>query len=95
MAKSRRGNGNVKKARIRTAKIMDRLTFSPRKHKRKETRKRLKALQDRSPSPVKPPDCSPNIKFGSININGMSVKTGWAVQEILRTREFDLRKFYY
>ena len=92
------GNRNVRrgKARLRTTKVLDRLTFSPRKHKMKETRKRLKAMQDRPQQAVQssPPVQEPTIKFGSFNINGMSSETGWAVEELLRTRNFDVRKIY-
>ena len=36
---------NVRRSRLRTPKVLDRLTFCPAKHKRKEARKRIKALQ--------------------------------------------------
>ena len=90
------GTRTIRKARLRTTKVLDRLTFSPRKHKLKETRKRLKAMQDRPQQAVQPspPVQEPTIKFGSFNINGMSSETGWAVGELLRTKDFDVRKIF-
>ena len=84
---------NVRRSKLRTTKVLDRLTFCPAKHKRKEARGRIKALQDRQQPDAKPspPDNGPDIKFGSFNINGMSAETGWAIGELLRTRNFDVR----
>ena len=84
-------NSQKVRARARTAKLLDRITYSPVKHKQKETRKRLAALQGKKQLPVpKPQDAVPTLKFGSFNINGMDLETGWAVGELLRTRGFDV-----
>ena len=86
MAKDRH-KGNV---RMRTAKYIDRLTYDPSRHKRKEVRKRLQALQARQMEQHVPPDPKQVVKFGSININGLDLDSGWAVQELLKNKELDV-----
>ena len=88
MAGSR--NFTKARARLRTAKVIDRLTYSPKKHKRKEMRKRIEALQAQKPLSQKAAEPNPTIKFGSFNINGLDLETGWAVEQLLISRGFDV-----
>ena len=81
---------NGRQTRVRTAKIMDRLTYTQPKHKRKETRKLRKTLQEKKVPPPKPTISRQAMKFGSFNVNGLNLEAGWAVQQLLNTRGFDV-----
>ena len=77
--------------RQNNSKIVDRLTYNPKKHKLKKTRDLRKKLQEKilpSPKPVITPT---TIKFGSMNVNGLDVEATWAVQQLLDHRGFDVR----
>ena len=80
-----------RKNKPRTNKILDRLTFSPKKHKQKVSRKLRQNLQQRpataTPSTSIP---SPTLKLGSMNVNGLDLEASWAVEQLLTTRDFDV-----
>ena len=76
--------------RKRTTKIIDRLTYSPSKHKRKEVRKLIKIQQEKHIPPSKPPKTTNTLKFGSFNLNGLDLEAGWAIEQLLTTRRFDV-----
>ena len=80
---------NTKKPQ--TNKILDRLTFTPKKHKQKTRRKLRQQPQEKKPPTPKPSSPTITLKFGSFNINGMDLETSWAVEELLRTCGFDVR----
>ena len=74
-----------------TKKIIDRLTYSPIKDKQKKVRKMRQELQRKAIPPVRPTPPEPNtLKFGSFNIQGLSIETGWTVQQLLTKRGFDV-----
>ena len=74
-----------------TSKILDRLTYSPKKHKQKFIKSQRKQLQEKGPSNTQPPSVqASSLKFGSFNINGLDLETNWAVNELLENREFDV-----
>ena len=75
-----------------TNKLVDRLTFNPRKHKQKEKRNLRQQLQQKTIPTEKKKTPSTTLKFGSFNINGLDLETSWAVGELLETRGFDVRK---
>ena len=73
----------------RTSKIIDRLTYCPAKHKKKQTKQLRKKLQDkRTPDPANK-DPSTKLKIGSINLNGLDLETGWAVEQLITNYELD------
>jgi hypothetical protein len=79
------------KTKKRTSKIIDRLTYSPQKHKQKITKQLRKSLQARdSATPGPPPSTPTSIKFGSMNINGLDLEATWAVEQLLTKRGFDV-----
>ena len=82
--------------KIARNKIIDRLTYSPAKHKQKKMRQLRLELQKKVIPTVKPtiPEAS-KMKFGSFNINGLSIETRWAVQELITTRKFDVSTFNF
>ena len=74
-----------------TNKLLDKLTYNPKKHKQKVVKKLRKELQQKATQDqtVSKP-CSTSLKFGSHNINGLDLEASWAVQELLNTRGFDV-----
>ena len=90
MGSERHARQARQRTRLRTTKYIDRLTYIPNKHKRKEARKRMKALHARMIHQPNPPDPKPAIKFGAINVNGLDIDSGWAVQELLKNKNIDV-----
>ena len=75
----------------RTSKIIDRITYSPEKHKQKYTKRLRRKLETRVNQDAKTnPAPSTSIKFGSININGLDLEASWAVDQLLTTRGYDV-----
>ena len=81
--------------KLQTNKIMDRLTYSPVKHKQRKVKELRQRLQ-KKPSIHEPRITTPPIKtkFGSFNVNGLNLEACWAVQELLEKRGFDVSQFY-
>ena len=77
-------------AKKRTSKIVDRLTYSPKKHKNKIVRDMRDKLQAKKVPTTKIPVDSQTLKFGSFNVNGLDLEAGWAVKQLLTKRGFDL-----
>ena len=79
-----------RKSKPQTNKILDRITFSPQKHKQKVTRKLREKLQQKTlPTPTSPKPKT-TLKFGSFNVNGLDLEASWAVEQILKNRGFDV-----
>ena len=85
-------NAIIKKRlkKANTNKIVGKLTYSPQKHKQQCTKKLRKTLQSKTinPSIVSTPPVS--LKFGSININGLDLEAGWAIEQFLNKKKFDV-----
>ena len=81
--------------KIKTNKIISRLTYCPNKHKQKFTKNLRHQLQQKVP-PLPPSAKSPptTLKFGSFNVNGLDLEASRAVDELLNQRGFDVRKPY-
>ena len=79
------------RVKMRSAKVMDRLTFCPNKHKQKVTRKLRQELQMKRVSTERPPPPKSVLKFGSFNVNGLDLETSWAVGQLLQANEFDVK----
>ena len=77
-------------AKKRTSKIVDRLTYSPKKHKNKIVRDMRDKLQVKKVPTTKTPVDSQTLKFGSFNVNGLDLEAEWAINQILITRNFDV-----
>ena len=72
-------------------KIVDRITYDPNKHKQRKIKEMRKKLQKQSiADPTIPKTPPAMIKFGSFNVNGLDVKSSWAVQQLLREKGFDV-----
>ena len=69
---------------------MDRVTFSPAKHKQKVTRKMRQDLQKKTVQTDRQSVPKTSLKFGSFNVNGLDIETAWAVAELLKENEFDV-----
>ena len=80
------------RAKTNTRKIIGRLTYSPVKHKQKFAR----GLRDKllAKAPVDKPRDPPNkslLTFGSLNVNGLDTEAHWAVSELVKSRDIDVR----
>ena len=67
------------------------MTYNPDKHKQKEI-KQMRLNLRRKPSPPTKQKCPPptTMKFGSMNVNGLDLEAGWAVQQLLKNRGFNV-----
>ena len=81
----------LRQAKKRTTRIIDRITYSPNKHKNREKREtRKKLLEKVQPDFMQSEPIKPTIKFGSFNVNGLDLEAEWAINQILITRNFDV-----
>ena len=89
MGFNKRRTLDVKK---RSRRLIDRLTYCPKKHKQKVVKSMRKRLQERKKAVtnVEPAPVS-TLKFGSININGLDMEASWAVSQIISNRGYDVK----
>lgn len=88
MAPKNRGQASH---RIKTNKIIGRLTYSPEKHKQKFTKAQRSKLASRPPDKTpKPSPTTPSLTFGSLNVNGLDLEAHWAVTELLKSHNLDV-----
>ena len=89
--KTRNENRHNSRKKMQTNKIMDKLTYSPEKHKQR-VRKAMRQTLQKKPSNHDPRTATPPVttKFGSFNVNGLNLEACWAVQELLEKRGFDV-----
>ena len=82
----------TKSHKIKTNKIIGRLTYSPEKHKQKFSKAQRLKLASRPPdkTPTHSPT-TPSITFGSLNVNGLDLEAHWAVTELLKSHNLDVR----
>ena len=73
-----------------TNKIVDRITYSPNKHKHKGAKAMRNKIQDKVIPPPQPYIAPTTLKFGSFNVNGLDLEAGWAVQQLLSKRGYDV-----
>ena len=91
MARPHRSLISQRAKKPNTSKIIDRLTYSPHKHKQKFTNKLRTHLQARAPTVTAPTVAPPqSIKFGSININGLDLEANWAIEQLITKKKFDV-----
>ena len=89
--KSRKSTHHFTQRKTISNKIVDRLTYNPAKHKQKVTKALRQQLQKKSsPQENQTPQPSPTIKFGSFNVNGLDTEAAWAVEQLLKKRDFDV-----
>ena len=76
-----------------TNKLVDRLTYSPKKHKQKFANKLRSKLQNKAAQPKQLSEVIPeSLIFASFNVNGLSLETTWAVEQLLKERNYDVSK---
>ena len=79
------------RVKLRTAKTIDKITYTPSKHKQKSIRKLRKELRNRQPNiQENKQDPVPSLKFGSFNVNGMDTEVCEAIQHLIKERHFDV-----
>lgn len=84
----------AKRQRLRTNKIIDKITYNPSKHKQKDRRKLRAALQSRIARPDDEPIDTPFMRFGSFNVKGVDVETGEALKDLLLDKDLDVSYNY-
>ena len=82
-----------KRNQIRTNKIADRLTYSPKKHKMKNVRAMKKKLQATKIPSINPTIDKKTLKFASFNVNGLDLEVGWTICQLLETRGYDVSTY--
>ena len=87
-------NGAIRKRKKKTNtnKIVGRLTYSPQKHKQQYTRRLRKDIQSKTHTLSAPATPPVTIKFGSININGLDMEAGWAIEQLITKKKLDVSK---
>ena len=90
----RHGRYVKNRPKAQTNKLVSRITYNPPKHKNLKVRQMREKLQQRE-AIKEPPISHPktHVKFGSFNVNGLDMEVGWAVQQLLQTRGFDVRTY--
>ena len=85
------------RTKIQTNKIIDRLTFSPQKHKQKVKRNLRQKLHLQPQLLQLPPAMQTvtRLKFGAFNVNGLDLEASWTIEQLLKDREFDVRHQKY
>ena len=85
------GSKKAARARVKTRKIIGRLTYSPEKHKQSFTNSLRMKLAARLPGQEpKPPETVPEMIFGSMNVNGLDQEAHWAISQLLVQHSLDL-----
>ena len=86
------GTENKRYIKKRTTKIIDRLTYSPNKHKNMKARQQREKLKAKNNQNLDGPVTvtKDTLKFGSFNVNGLDIEARWAVEQILDSRGFDV-----
>ena len=84
----------TKRAKAQTNKIVSKLTYSPAKHKNKVVKHMRMRLQQKTIRVPDPPQPKTTLKFGSFNVNGLDLEVGWAVQQLIMKRGFDVIKIW-
>ena len=80
----------AKRQRIKTSKLIDKITFNPSIHKQKNRRKLREELQRRSFKPHVQPIDIPEMRFGSFNVKGVDLETSDALQSLILAKDFDV-----
>ena len=86
----RKNTSQKMQGKKRTSKIIDRLTYSPKKHKNKKLREMRKKLQTMNCPQNDIPVTKETLKFGSFNVNGLDIEARWAVEQLVNTKGFDV-----
>ena len=89
---NRRRSQDYRRRKADSRKILSRITYNPKKHKQRKTRRELwnKLQQSEPPAPPSIPNVHNTMKFGSFNVNGLDVEAAWAVEKLLKDRGFDV-----
>ena len=90
MERKKLGRNHIR-CKTRTAKVLDRITYNPAKHKNKNVRELRHKLQQKVVKAKVAKEPATTLKFGSLNINGLDLEAGWAVEQLLATKGFDVR----
>ena len=76
--------------KIRTKKIIDRISYEPKKHKQKFTKSLRAQLASKRVSNNPSKEDNEMMRFGSINVNGLYQEHHWAIEEVLKDKNLDV-----
>ena len=79
-----------KRKKARTNKILDRLTYNPSTHKQKFTKSLREKLKKQRVVRSSVRETNEELKFASMNVNGLDSVAKEAVMEILLDRKYDV-----
>ena len=82
-----------RQSRRRPSKTVSRLGYNPAKDKGKFTAGLRRQLQTRNIPDPKPPTPKTFFNVGAININGLSLESSWALEQIITN--YDLQVIIY
>ena len=83
-----------KRKKARTNKILDRLTYNPLTHKQKFTKSLREKLKKQRVVQPSVREANEELKFASMNVNGLDSGAKEAVMEILLDRKYDVSHIY-
>ena len=79
--------------RLRTRRIIGRITYEPEKHKQKFVKSLRRDLASRPlAKPTKSSNQSTSLTFGNMNVNGLGQESHWAVSQLINTHQIDVSK---
>ena len=70
-----------------TAKTISRLVYQPGRDKGKFVSGLRRKLQSRVVPPQSQPPVATTLKIGAININGLTLDSGWAAEQLIKQYE--------
>ena len=77
--------------RIRTKRIMDRLSYQPEKHKQKFVKELRKKLSMKNPK-AKPTAAYDELRVGAMNVQGLDGETSNALSNLVNDRRLDVSR---
>ena len=87
---SRKAKQRIK---MKTNKLMDKITYKPEKHKQKFNKKLRSKLKARREVPANLKENVEFMKFGSFNINGIDLESSIAIEKILEQEDLDVSSY--
>ena len=79
-----------KRKSLDTNKTIDKITYNPIIHKQKFNRKLRRDLQQRSMKDQNPATVTNEMKFASMNVNGLDLEAASAIETMIVQRKIDV-----
>ena len=79
-----------KQKSLSTNKTIDKITYNPLLHKNNFNKSKRKELQQRRSQQDKPIEVTNELKFASLNVNGLDVEAATAIETLITQRSIDV-----